>query len=309
VGWSEFANRELCRGFPRRDFEQPRWDGSSFAGRTLLVHAEQGFGDTLQFARYMPLVRALGGRVLFEVQPRLVPLLRTSGFGEVVAAGETLDHFDLHVPLLDLPILFRTTLETMPADVPYLKADPQRVALWRQRLSTFAGLRVGIHWQGNKAYALDRTRSIPLDQFAPLWRLEGVQLFSLQKGEGAQQLAELHPASPIHAFSAELDPGEEAFIDTAAVMQLVDLVITSDTATAHLAGALGVPVWVALCSVPDWRWFLDRGDSPWYPTMRLFRQPTAGDWHTPMLEMARLLRERLGAKGALLSNDDVDPST
>jgi ADP-heptose:LPS heptosyltransferase len=197
----------------------------------------------------------------------------------------------------------------MPADVPYLTADPRRVAQWRQRLAMFKGRKIGIHWQGNKAYALDRKRSIPLGQFAPLWQLEGVQLFSLQKGEGAQQLAELHPSAPIHDLSAELDPGPNAFVDTAAVMQLVDLVITSDTATAHLAGALGVPVWVALCFVPDWRWFLDRGDSPWYPTMRLFRQATAGDWQTPMSEMARLLRERIGAHRALLSNDDVDPST
>ncbi|MBI3837411.1 MAG: hypothetical protein HY288_05705, partial [Planctomycetia bacterium] len=199
--------------------------------------------------------------------------------------------FDLHVPLLHLPGIFQTTFENMPAEVPYLAADPRLVDVWREKLSEFNGFKVGIHWQGNRDYAQDRYRSIALKEFAPLADVPGVQLFSLQRTDGVEQLAEVAGQFAIHELGPHIDEQSGAFMDTAAVMKNLDLVITSDTATPHLAGALGVPVWVALGKVPEWRWLLDRRDSPWYPTIRLFRQRTRGDWSDVFARMAGELRQ------------------
>ena len=288
--WPEFDWRQKCKNYPVRIFREPLWDGSPFEGRSLLVHAEQGFGDTLHFVRYLEKVRARGGRVLFEVQPALVPLLRSSGIEGVVAAGSPLPSFDLHVPLLNLPSIFRTDLTNLPADIPYLTADPRLVKSWRDELASHEGFKIGLNWQGNPGYALDRNRSIALKRFAPLASVSGAQFFSLQKKDGAGQLAEVTKTWPIHDWGPRLDEHSGAFMDTAAVMKGLDLVITSDTATAHLAGALGVKVWVALMLVPEWRWLLERAESPWYPTMRLFRQTTPGDWQPVFQRMADELR-------------------
>ena len=295
-GWADFAWRLKCKTYPVRRFEQPLWDGAPFPGRTLLVHAEQGFGDTLHFVRYLSVVRRLGGRVLFEAQPRLLPLLKCSGVERLIAEGSKTPPFDVCAPLLALPGLMHTTLADMPCDVPYLQADEPLVESWRQRLSRFEGVfKVGINWQGNRAYVYDRFRSIPLAEFAPLASVAGVSLVSLQKGEGSEQLAALADQWTIHDLGPQLDESNGAFMDTAAVMKNLDLVITSDTATAHLAGALGVPVWVGLSTAPDWRWFLDRDDSPWYPTMRLFRQTMRGDWSGVFARMAAELAALAGA--------------
>ncbi|HEX3726118.1 MAG TPA: tetratricopeptide repeat protein [Pirellulales bacterium] len=283
-GWADFAWRFNCRKYPQCDFAGPLWDGSLFPGRTLVVHAEQGFGDTFQFVRYLKLVRPLGGTVLFQLQKPLVPLLACSGIEGLVAGGEQ-PGADFHVPLLSLPGLLGTNRDTLPANVPYLAADGQLVDHWARRLAAYDEFKIGITWQGNREFVSDRTRSVPLHQFEPLARLGGVRLFALQKYDGRDQLSVARDW-PLVDLGEELDEHHGAFMDTAAVMRNLDLVITSDTATAHLAGALGVPVWVAISTRPDWRWFRNRADSPWYPTMRVFRQASADDWSTVFKRLA-----------------------
>jgi hypothetical protein len=188
-----------------------------------------------------------------------------------------------------MPHRMRTTLQTIPAQVPYIFADDDRLALWRERLAGYREFKVGIAWQGNPLCPGDRERSIPLAHFEPLARIPGVRLFSLQKGPGTEQLPSVAEAWPVVDFGDELDSEGGAFLDTAAIMKHLDLVITSDTAAAHLAGALGVNVWLALQFVPDWRWLLDRSDSPWYPTMHLFRQPRHADWPAVFARIAQEL--------------------
>jgi tetratricopeptide (TPR) repeat protein len=285
AGWPLYEARfdVPALGNPARHFSAPRWNGSEpLAGKTLLVHAEQGLGDVIQFCRYLPLLAAQGVAVVFEVMPSLKPLLRTlPGAIRLVGRGESLPPVDYYCPLVSLPLALNTRLETIPAQVPYLTAEPERIAHWRPRLRALPGLRVGIAWQGNLAVEKliwARGRSIPLAVLEPLAQLPGVRLVSLQKGPGAEQLREVPFAERIVDLSAELDRGPDAFLDTAAVMAGLDLIISSDTAVAHLAGALGRPVWVALAASPEWRWGLERSDSPWYPTMRLFRQTADRDW-------------------------------
>jgi tetratricopeptide (TPR) repeat protein len=249
------------------------------AGRTILLYCEQGLGDTLQFIRYAPLVKKRVGTLIVACQEPLVKLLAACpGIDRLVDAGRPLPPHDAHLPLLDLPRIFGTTLETIPADVPYLFADRELTAKWRESLCGIEGLKIGIAWQGNPRYRGDQARSVPLVHFAALGRLPGVRLISLQKGPGTEQLVALSGAFEVLDLGHRLDEASGPFMDTAAVIAGLDLVITSDTATAHLAGALGVPVWVALPTASDWRWLLDRDDSPWYPTMRLFRQTRCGDW-------------------------------
>jgi tetratricopeptide (TPR) repeat protein len=287
-GWAEYEYRFQARATPGRSFPQPLWSGEPLAGRTLLVHAEQGFGDTIQFCRYLPLL-AKTGRVVLEAQGRLLRLLSSlPGDIQLVRAGETLPAFDLHCPLLGLPARCGTTLDTIPADVPYLHAEDTLVARWRERLGP-EGFKVGICWQGNPGYAADRSRSIALEHFRPLADVPGVRLISLQKTNGVEQLGRLAAELRIETLGDALDAGPDGFVDTAAIMQSLDLVITSDTAIPHLAGALGRPVWMALAKTPDWRWLLDRPDCPWYPTMRLFRQGTRGDWPGVFAEIAGAL--------------------
>ena len=210
------------------------------------------------------------------------------GVAAVVTEKDPLPEFDVHAPLMSLPGLLGTTLATVPAEVPYLFADAPSIARWREQLGPIGGVRIGIAWQGNPDYKRDRFRSIPLLQFAPLAGIAGVRLLGLQKGPGRDQLAGVADRFAVTDLGPQLDD----FLDTAAVLSNLDLVITSDTSIAHLAGALGVPVWVALPAAPDWRWLLGREDSPWYPTMRLFRQATRGDWEGVFRRMAEALEER-----------------
>ena len=269
----------------RRPFAQPLWRGEPLAGRTILLHAEQGLGDTIQMARYAPLVAAKGGRVILEVQPPLRPLLEGLGV-TIVSRGEALPAFDLHCPLLSLPWAFATELATIPADVPYLRAADDRVARWRERLPE--GPRVGLAWSGSAIHHNDRKRSIPLARLAPLFADPRLRFVSLQRDlrpEDAETLRGL--SSVVHVGDALSD-----FADTAAVVSQLDLVISVDTATAHLAGSLGKPVWILLPFVPDWRWMLEREDSPWYPTARLFRQPALDDWASVIARVGRELDSR-----------------
>jgi tetratricopeptide (TPR) repeat protein len=288
-GWPEYEWRWRCKEFVPPKYAQPRWDGSDLKGRTVLLHTEQGLGDTIQFIRYAPLLQQRGGRVVVAAQPALVSLLsRCPGVDQVAARGVTLPSFDVYVPLLSLPALFGTTLATVPAEVPYLAADERLVKHWRRELAALPGFKVGIVWQGSPGYGGDRERSTRLACFEPLARLPGVNLLSLQKGAGSEQLAAA--PFPVTAIGERLDD----WANTAAVVQALDLLITVDTGVAHLAGALDVPVWVALPLAPDWRWLLDREDSPWYPAMRLFRQTEWGRWEPVFARLADALRSRVG---------------
>jgi hypothetical protein len=256
----------------------------------VFVEAEQGLGDTIHFCRYLRLLEARGARVVFAVQPALRALLRTlSPTIELIAQGTRPEEFDFFCPLLSLPLAFRTTLDTIPVDVPYLYADPERCERWRHRLGN-AGFRVGICWQGSRK-PIDVGRSFPLVHYQGIAAIAGVRLISLQKGDGAEQLRTRPGSMMVEELGDDFDEEPGAFLDTAALMRHLDLVVTSDTATAHLAGALGCRAWVALKYAPDWRWLLERRDSPWYPSLRLFRQPELGDWESVFACIRRELEE------------------
>jgi len=288
-GWVEYEWRWQLRAVRRRDFRQPQWDGSPLEGRTILLHAEQGLGDSLNFIRYAPLVQARGGRVMVAAPKPLLPLLAgCRGIDRLAAFGEPLPDFDVQAPLLTLPRLFGTRPDSVPADVPYLHVDAARVQRWRLWLVAYQGFKVGIAWQGDRKHRSDRQRSAALAQLAPLAQVPGVQLFSLQKGAGSEQLSGCPFA--VTDLGRWLDNAGGAFMDTAAVMQNLDLVVCVDTALGHLAGGLGVPVWLALPFAPDWRWLRQRSDTPWYPSMRLFRQPHSGDWDSVFAQMAEELQ-------------------
>lgn len=286
AAWPEYEWRLRLPAFPVHSRDEPLWQGEPLGDKqTLLVHAEQGLGDTLQFVRYLPLIADRAGTILLQVPRALVPLLNNAGTCNVHAEGDTLPRCDAQVPLLSLPGRVGTTLATIPASTPYLRVDAARSQTWRGQLSDLQGFRIGISWQGSPTHLSDRERSMPLAAFAPLARVPGVTLLSLQKYDGVEQL----DASPfdVHRLPDPWDEAEGAFVDTAAVIDNLDLVICADTAVAHLAGALGKPVWVALSTRPDWRWLRQGESTPWYPSMRLFRQHSAGDWSQVMQRMAR----------------------
>ena len=301
-GWQEYEWRLRCREFVMRRLPTPQWDGAPLQDKTLLVHAEQGQGDTIQFLRYLPLVRGRCPHTLFEVPAPLLPICRHSGMDGLVVQPEPAGgryapptvEYDCQVPLLRLPRIFETTMDSISANVPYLTADEDRVAAWHTKLSSRPGFRIGICWQGSPTHRDDQFRSFPLSQFAPLARVDGVRLYSLQKGHGSEQIEALGGQFPLDDLQRAIAPDADPWMDVAAIMKNLDLVVTCDTSVAHLAGALGVPVWVALAARVDWRWMLDRADSPWYPTMRLFRQQRLGDWEGVFHQMATELRAIVG---------------
>jgi Flp pilus assembly protein TadD len=297
-GWAEYEWRwKAAKDLVARPFAQPQWTGGAPGGRVLLVHAEQGFGDTLQFCRYVPRL-ASEARVVLEVPQALLRLLSgLGGLEKIVAQGEPLPPFDLHCPMLSLPYAFATTLDDIPDRVPYLSADAAQAAGWRQRLAGLPGVRVGVAWTGNPrpfqpaANAIDRRRSIPFERFARLLDMPEISFVSLQKRETADGQPGLPPGVALHDWTDELGD----FADTAALIEALDLVVTVDTSVVHLAGALGKPVWLLNRFDTCWRWLLDRTDSPWYPTLRQFRQPTPGDWDAVLAAvraaLARLARD------------------
>jgi hypothetical protein len=251
------------------------WDGSPPNGRTVLLRAEQGFGDTIQFARYASLVAQQGGRVVLDCPATLVRLLESvPGVAQVVATGTTPLSVDLHVPLLSLPHVFGTTLTTIPATIPYLRAPSDTAARWAARMGKAKALRIGIAWAGNPAQKYAAQKSVPAASLANLAMRDNIQLFSLQVGPAAADLATFPAGRLVNDLAPELSD----FAETAAAIGQLDLVICADTVVAHLAGALGKPTWVMLQAVPDWRWLMGRDDSPYYPGMRLFRQTANGDW-------------------------------
>lgn len=292
-GWRDFEWRDHLPG--KRHFTEPLWLGQQdIAGRTVLLHAEQGFGDTLQFCRYAPLLAARGARVVLEVPAQLQRLLTTlDGVERVVAKNEALGHFDLQCPMMSLPLALGTTLETIPNDVPYLRADADAAAVWRDRLAALPGFRIGLVWAGNPrrfnqtAAEVDRRRSIAMARFAPLAAAPGAVLVSLQKDAAAAQARTPPAGMVIHDWTDELAD----FADTAALIEALDLVIGVDTSVVHLAGALGKPVWILNRHDSCWRWLRGRADTPWYPTARLFRQPRAGDWDAVIAEVCQALAD------------------
>jgi tetratricopeptide (TPR) repeat protein len=308
-GWPEYEWRWWASGMSPRSFQEPLWDGNPLTGEAILLHAEQGLGDTIQFIRYALLVKRLGAAVVVECQKALLPLLSTcAGIDHLVARGDAIPAFTAQAPLLSLPRIFQTSPDAIPAAVPYLFAAPARVESWRQRLRDLPGYKIGINWHGRPGHGSWRARNIPLQQFAPLAEIPGVRLISLQKGAGREEMAAAGGRLPLVDLGDEVDQAGGAFMDTAAIMMNLDLVITSDTAVPNLAGALGVPVWVALPRVPDWRWLLDRSDSRWYPTMRLFRQKTSGDWAAVFEEIRAALCERLNSPHGLEHQNSLEHS-
>jgi tetratricopeptide (TPR) repeat protein len=270
-----------------RAYPQPSWEGEALANKTIVIQTEQGLGDTIHFIRYAKLCKALGATVFVECQKPLLKLLRSyEAIDRLFAYDDEIPPFDYHVSLLSLPRLFGTTIETIPAEVPYLYAEPSLVSDWGTALGSISGFKICVNWHGRTSVGWHRLRDIPVEYITSLARLPHVRLISVQQGASK----ELKGAGvPFWFPPDDFDLTHGAFMDTAAVMTNTDLVITSDTSIAHLAGALGVRVWVALPFTPDWRWLLVRGDSPWYPTMRLFRQRAPGDWKSVFEEMTSAL--------------------
>jgi len=280
-----------------RNFPQFLWLGAEdLAGKTILLHAEQGLGDTIQFCRYAKLVKERGARLLLEVPKALLGLLSgLEGVDQFIEKGKSLPSFDYHCPLMSLPLAFNTTLESIPNKIPYIQSNISNQNKWQERIGG-AGFKVAICWQGSTKAKVDVGRSFPVSLFEGFAQIDGVRLISLQKNEGVEQLKNLPVGMIVETLHDDFDIGENAFLDSAAVMKCMDLVITSDTALTHLAGALGVKTWLPLKYVPDWRWMLDRSDSPWYPNHRLFRQKTSGDWISVFMEMEKELKSLLSTK-------------
>ena len=285
-GWPECEWRLRGQDLLIHRLPQPVWDGSELDGRTILIVAEQGLGDTIQFIRYAPLVARRGGRVVVSCARMLSQILATCpGVDQVIIEGDPLPEFACHAPVMSLPAILGTTLQTIPVEVPYLAADPPLVARWRDALDGIDEFKIGVVWQGNPVHTRDRERSFRLAHLEPVARVPGVRLFSLQKNFGLDQIEAVSDRFHVTGLGHRLDD----FVDTAAVMRNLDLVISADSSPAHLAGALGVPVWMPLPYISDWRWMADRDDTPWYPTMRLFRQRRFGDWDELFARLAREL--------------------
>jgi tetratricopeptide (TPR) repeat protein len=291
AGWRLYEARPR-EGLAARPLPRPEWRGDqALDAKDLLLVAEQGLGDTIQFCRYVPLLERLGARVILWAPAVLLRLLRTaSPTLQCVADTEPAPACDFHCRMLSVPHALSSRMAAIPAQIPYLSAEPGRVAYWRQRLGD-AGFRIGIAWQGALS-RMDLGRSFAVRELQPIARLPGVRLINLQKGSGTDQLRTLPTCLNIEQLSP-FDEGPDAFVDTAALMQCLDLVISSDTSIAHLAGALGRPTWVALQNVPDWRWQLHRDDSPWYPHMRLFRQSERGHWGSVFEQMRAALQAHM----------------
>jgi tetratricopeptide (TPR) repeat protein len=288
-GFANYEWRWKRAGNTPRDFGVPQWRGEEIGGKTILLHAEQGFGDTIQFVRYVPLLATRGAKIVLEVPDSLRPLLgKLNGVIAVIGRGQPHPAIDLHCPLMSLPLAFGTTLNTVPASIPYLHAPADRIDAWRIKLPASGKFRVGLVWSGKPSHRNDHNRSIAFGRLAPLLAQDsehdGVDFVSLQRDVRDADKAAL-------STSAVLRPDLESadFADTAAIIDTLDLVIAVDTAVAHLAGAMGKPLWLLLPFSPDWRWMLNRDDSPWYASARLFRQPKIADWDSVVRRLSEAL--------------------
>ena len=282
-GFGLYGTRALLHSDHKIETGAPVWTGQDLDGKHILVTYEQGMGDCFQFIRYLPILKRLNCKVTFYGHGILKSILETvGGIDSYICAIDPSSAYDYRISLLDIPHVLKTTVETIPSPSPYLHAAPHTIERWGAVLPK-DGMKIGIAWQGNPSSPVDRGRSFPLSCFAPIAKIPGLHLISLQKRHGLDQLRKM---PSVMTLGDQFDSGPDAFADTAALMMHLDLIVTSDTSIAHLAGALGRPVWVALKKVPEWRWLTDREDSPWYPTMRLFRQTTAGDWSDVFARMA-----------------------
>ncbi len=285
VGWPEFRWRRHGQ-----TQQLAAWDGGALDGKGILVRGEQGAGDNIQFLRYLPEIIARGGRPAVLTLPGMKRLFSNlDGAPEILEPGDQASGLAVEVPLMDLPALFGATLHTIPAPIPYLKAEPALIDAWAARLGPTSKRRIGLCWQGNPEKPRDALRSVPLSRFEPLFGVPGTEWFGLQVGPGEDQVRDLTGVTNFTHLGTRLGAGPDKFVDAAAVISQLDLIISVDTAIAHLAGALGKPVWILLPKEPDWRWLLGRDDSPWYPTARLFRQSTSGDWEAPLSELGAQL--------------------
>jgi len=287
-GWKGYEWRwELKDVVDKRRFSQPLWDGSYIKEETVFLYAEQGFGDTIQFIRYAPLVAQRGTKVIVECQKELVLLLKNVvGIHRIIAHGEELPDFDIHCPILSLPEIFGTDLTNIPAKIPYIPAEPSLIQEWHNRIaSNNSEYNVGLVWSGDPSFKDSNLKSCSLKSFAPLAQAANITFYSLQKGDASEQARNVPEGMKLIDYTDKFHD----FSDTAAIIKNLDLIISIDTAVAHLAGALGKPVWTLLPFIPDWRWMLNRNDSPWYPTMRLFRQPSRGDWESVIALIAKEL--------------------
>ena len=298
-GWREYEWRFRIKGRAPIVHDKPVWDGSPLAGKTILIQAEQGFGDTFHFLRYLPLLKAQGARVMFECQPGLRRLLMQCGYIDVLVERTpnfaVPSGFDVHAMLMSLPRIMETSGETLPLGVPYMQAEAWLLQRWQARLAVDQKFKIGVVWSGKLTHEDNPNRLCPIAQFAPLAAIPGVSIYSLQKGDAAAQFLRQPWADPRNDLQDELHD----FADTAAAICALDLVVTVDTSVAHLAGALGKPVWVLLSDAPDWRWLLDRDDSPWYPSMRLFQQQTHHDWGAPLAKLCDELRQAIARPRAI----------
>jgi tetratricopeptide (TPR) repeat protein len=295
-GWQEYEWRWAAYDESPKKFDAPVWDGSDIRGKRILLYAEQGLGDTIQFIRYAELVKDLGAYVIVETQDAVKDILKLCPYiDEVYSRGERLPHFDTQIAMMSLPLVFDTQIETTPHNVPYIFAKPELVAYWADQLKDDHNFKIGICWQGNPNYRTQFLRqavagkSMHVKNFEPIARLRGVSLYNLQKMGGESQLQELAPDVEIKSFGSDFDKEHGRFMDTMAVMKNLDLIITIDTGTCHVAAALGVPTWNLLPNPADWRWMIDRNDTPWYNNMRLFKQPSPGDWQGAIEECVKAL--------------------
>jgi Flp pilus assembly protein TadD len=281
----EWRSRQTVWKWNRSFPGKPEWDGSPLDGKTILVHFEQGLGDSFQYIRYMPVLKAMGAKVIYECQPALKRILSSApGCDALVAHGDPLPEFDTYITLMSLMQRLGTDADNTPGGVPYLHPELELKKAWRSRMN-LSEFRIGVNWQGNEV-----AKSIPLDFFVDIAAIPGVRLYSLQKVKGLEHLERLRDRLPLIDWTAEMDTGKDGFIDTAAVMSNMDLILTCDTSVAHLAGGLGLRTWMVLKWFADWRWMKDRPDSPWYPTMRIFRMARKNDWAGVMERVTRELR-------------------
>lgn len=293
-GWAEYEWRWKSYNETPNKYNSPLWDGSNPAGKTVLIYAEQGLGDTFQFIRYGQLLKQDGARVIALVQRPLKAIITLCPYLDtVITADDPVPAHDAHIALMSLPLLYKTRVDTVPDTIPYLHADEKLTTHWQQELAHDSSFKIGICWQGNANYRTQFLRqavaakSMQLQDFMPLAAIPGVRLYSIQKITGTDQVHIID--QQVHLFDESFDREHGRFMDTAAVIHNLDLVITIDTSIAHLAAGLGTPTWVLLPYPADWRWLLNTNDTPWYPNMRLFRQTTVGDWQTPMYTITTLL--------------------
>jgi len=303
-GWPLYESRWAAYNETPKKFSEPTWEGQDLTGKTILLYAEQGYGDTFEFARYaLEIKQKYGAKIILEVQKPLTKVLSLCPYlDHVIPSGNTLPMFDYQIPLMSLPLIFKTTVNTVPVQIPYLYADEQLIAEWKEKLASDKNFKIGICWQGNPNYRTQFLRaavahkSMRAEMFAPLAKIPGVTLYSLQKMSGEDQLKDLNGKVMIHEFGADFDNAHGRFMDTAAVIKNLNLVVTIDTSICHFAAALGAPVWNLLPCPADWRWMVECDDTPWYPNMRLFRQPKSGDWDSVIERVTQEIKKLLASK-------------